>query len=146
MFEVQNPPTGKCSNNGRFPMLPNAQIKTNGPEVKVSGHFSNGHGAGNGSESVSGRGLAHRPVADRLALGVDVATGRKRLDPSLGQIAHACRITHAQLRRAIRARTNGNGADNSLSTPAALATALVNMVGRDAAFDTLFTITSSNGG
>jgi hypothetical protein len=59
--------------------------------------------------SVKGRGLALRSVADRLALGVDLATGVKRLDPSLGQIADACRVTSAQLREAIKARTNGNG-------------------------------------
>jgi len=58
---------------------------------------------------VKGRGLALRSVADRLALGVDLATGVKRLDPSLGQIADACRVTSAQLREAIKARTNGNG-------------------------------------
>src|SRR6516165_6432977 len=58
--------------------------------------------------SVKGRGLALRSVADRLALGVDLATGVKRLDPSLGQIADACRVTPAQLREAIWRRANGS--------------------------------------
>jgi len=88
----------------------NVQVKTAGPAVKItSGHTTNGHG--NGSDAVSGRGLAHRPFVDRLAIAVQVATGVTHLDPSLGQIAAACRVSSAQLREAIKAQANGNGRD-----------------------------------
>jgi hypothetical protein len=66
---------------------------------------------GNGSDAVSGRGLAHRPFTARLAIAVAVATGQRPLDPSLGQIAMACRVSPAQLREAIKARANGNSPD-----------------------------------
>ena len=89
-------------------MLPSAQIKAVSPAVKILPGHSNGNGAGNGTGVVSGRGLAHRPVADRLAIAADVALGVKRLVPSFGQIADACRITSAQLREAIRERANGS--------------------------------------
>jgi hypothetical protein len=108
-------------------MLRSTQIEA--PRLNVngsSGHATNGHGNENGV-NVNGRGLAHRPFADRLALGVDVATGAKRLDPSLGQIAAACRITHTQLRRAIRAQA---------VIKARLRT-IVDTIGIDDAFDLL---------
>jgi hypothetical protein len=89
-------------------MLPNAQIKAASPAVKILVGHSNGNGAGNGTGVVSGRGLAHRPVADRLVIAADLALGVKRLDPSLGQIADACRVTPAQLREAIWRRANGS--------------------------------------
>ena len=89
-------------------MLPNTQIKTASPAVKILVGHPNGNGAGNGTGVASGRGLAHRPVADRLAIAADVALGVKRLVPSFGQIADACRITSAQLREAIRERANGS--------------------------------------
>jgi hypothetical protein len=66
-------------------------------------------GNGNGSKSIRGRGLGHRPFADRLNLAVTVATGERSLDPSLGQIATAFRVSPAQLREAIKARRNGDG-------------------------------------
>ena len=94
-------------------MLPNAYVKTAGPAVKRSspGHTTTTNGDGNGSDAVSGRGLAHRPFVDRLAIAVEVATGVKHLEPSLGQIAAVCRISPVQLREAIKARANGNSRD-----------------------------------
>jgi hypothetical protein len=123
-------------------MLRNAQIETSCPEVNGSlGHAANGcHGA----DIVSGRGLAHRPFADRLALGVDVALGRKKLDPSLGQIAICCRVTHAQLREAIRGRVNGNGHNGSGNAAAAIAVELVAAAGGiDQALTVLSTLAST---
>jgi hypothetical protein len=106
-------------------MLRNAQIKTSRSEVNGSSGHLGANGGGNGADVVSGRGLAHRPATARLALGVDMATGAKRLDPSLGQIAAACRITHTRLRKAIRA-----AAKNRLR-------AIVDTVGLNNAFDLL---------
>jgi hypothetical protein len=66
---------------------------------------------GNGSGEVSGRGLAHRPFAARLAIAVELATGERPLRPSLGQTAAACRVSPTQLRGAIKARANGGSHD-----------------------------------
>jgi hypothetical protein len=110
-------------------MLRNAQIEASRPEVNGS-LGTNGH--------VNGRGLAHRPAAARLALGVDVATGRKKLDPSLGQIADACGVTYTQLRKAIRARANGNGHEDTATAVAkAHIRTIVDLIGINAAMDLL---------
>jgi hypothetical protein len=118
-------------------MLRNVQITASAPEVNgSSGHTTNGNGSGNEPDIVNGRGLAHRPVAARLALGVDVATGEKKLALSLGQIAHACCVTHTQLRKAIRARANGHE-DIAMVVAKSGLRAIVDGVGINDAFNLL---------
>ena len=66
-------------------MLPNAQIKTVSPAVKISsGYTTSTNGNGNGSDALSGRGLAHRKwtLAQRIAHAADVAMGVTQLDLS----------------------------------------------------------------
>jgi hypothetical protein len=117
-------------------MMPtNAYVKTDGPAVKISGHSSNGHGNGAGNV-VSGRGLAHRPAADRLALAVAIATGATRLDPSFAQIAAACRVTHTRLREALKAQANGYE-DVKTAVAKSHLRAIVGAVGLNNAFDLL---------
>jgi hypothetical protein len=95
-------------------MLPITHIKTASPAVKISsGHTTNGNAGGNGSESVSGRGLAHRKLSypERVSLACDVALGQKQFVPSLGQLSSLFHVNVAALRAELKARAaaNGNG-------------------------------------
>jgi hypothetical protein len=119
---------------------------TPGPRVvKLSlGHLGNGNGAGNGVESISGRGLAHRKmtVAERVALATDVATKQKQVELSRGQICSVFHVTHAAIRAEIKARNgNGNGHAGAAVTAAkAHVRAAVNEVGSEATLDLLAAI------
>jgi hypothetical protein len=94
-------------------MLPNAYVKAASPAVKISSGHTTTNGNGNGSDAVSGRGLAHRKwtLAERVAHAADVATGVKHLDLSHGQLCSVFHITAAALRAEIKARA-GNGKED----------------------------------
>jgi hypothetical protein len=63
--------------------------------------------------AVSGRGLAHRRLTrkQRVQLAADLATGQRRLDPSMGQISVLLGVPSAAIAAEIKARVgrNGNG-------------------------------------
>jgi hypothetical protein len=113
-------------------MLRNVQIEVLHPEVNASFTAN-----GNGADMVNGRGLAHRPTAARLKLAVDMATGRKKLDPSLGQIADACGVSYIRLRRAIKAQTNGHEEAVAAEVAKSRLRAIVNLIGIDDAMNLL---------
>jgi hypothetical protein len=56
---------------------------------------------------VNGRGLAHRRLTrkQRLRLAADLATRRRRLDPSLGQISLLLGVPAPAIRAEVKART-----------------------------------------
>ena len=92
-------------------MLPSPHLKTASPGVvKISSGHTTTNGNGNGSDAVSGRGLAHRKwtLAERIAYAADVATGVKHLDLSQGQLCQVFHITPVALRAELKAR-NGKG-------------------------------------
>ena len=92
-------------------MLPSPHLKTASPGVvKISSGHTTTNGNGNGSDAVSGRGLAHRKwtLAERVAFAADLATGVKHLDLSQGQLCQVFHITPVALRAELKAR-NGKG-------------------------------------
>jgi hypothetical protein len=126
-------------------MLPAHHVKTASPGFKISSGHTTTNGNGNGSDAVSGRGLAHRKwtLAERVAFAADLATGVKHLDLSRGQLCSILHVPPAALRAELRARrsaaaANGNGEALCL---AAMATELVARLGLDGAFDLLVEVT-----
>ena len=90
-------------------MLPSPHLKTASPGVvKISSGHTTTNGNGNGSDAVSGRGLAHRKwtLAERIAYAADVATGVKHLDLSQGQLCQVFHITPVALRAELKARND----------------------------------------
>jgi hypothetical protein len=120
-------------------MLPNAQIKAADPAVKFSsGYTTSTNGNGNGSDALSGAGLAHRKwtLAERIAYAADVATGVKHLDLSQGQLCLIFHITPGALRAEIKAR-NGNRREEVLADARTNLREIVDEVGLDAAMNLL---------
>jgi hypothetical protein len=103
-----------------FKMLPNLHLKTASPGVKISSGHTTTNGNGNGSDAVSGRGLAHRKwtLAERIAFAADVATGVKHLDLSRGQLCSIVHVTPAALRAELKARANGSGHEDAMTADA----------------------------
>ena len=102
-------------------MLPNAQIKSVDPAVKLSSGYTIGtNGHRNKSDALSGRGLAHRmwTLAERIAYAADVAMGVKHLDLSRGQLCSIFHITPGALRAELKARANGNGHEDAIAAAA----------------------------
>ena len=120
-------------------MLPNLHLNTASPGVKISSGHTTTNGNGNGSDAVSGRGLAHRKwtLAERIAYAADVATGMKHLDLSQGQLCSIFHITPGALRAEIKARANGNGREEMLADARTNLREIVDEVGLDAAMNLL---------
>ena len=120
-------------------MLPNAQIKTVSPAVKLSSGYTIGtNGHRNKSDALSGRGLAHRKwtLAQRIAYAADVAMGMTQLDLSQGQLCSIFHITPAALRAEIKAR-NGNGHEEVLADVRTNLREIVDEVGLNTTMDLL---------
>jgi hypothetical protein len=120
-------------------MLPNAQIKTVSPAVKISsGYTTSTNGNGNGSDALSGRGLAHRKwtLAQRVALAADVAMDLAEIKLSQTQLCSIFHITPGALRAEIKAR-NGNGREEVLADARTNLREIVDVVGLDAAMNLL---------
>jgi len=100
-------------------MLPNLHLNTASPGVKISSGHTTTNGNGNGSDAVSGRGLAHRKwtLTERIAYAADVAPGA--------------------LRAEIKARANGNGREEMLADARTNLREIVDEVGLDAAMNLL---------
>jgi|SRR6516162_8280179 hypothetical protein len=125
-------------------MLPVHQVTTAGPAVKISsGRTTNGNGGGNGSDPISGRGLAHRKLSypERVSLAADVADHVKWFDPSLSQLASIFRVDVAALRAERKARTTAAN-ENDRETLSAMAVELVARLGLDGALDLLVEVDS----
>jgi len=84
-------------------MLPNLHLNTASPGVKISSGHTTTNGNGNGSDAVSGRGLAHRKwtLTERIAYAADVATGMKHLDLSQGQLCSMLADARTNLREIV---------------------------------------------
>jgi hypothetical protein len=98
---------------------------------------------GNGSVSVSGRGLLRRAYDQRLNMAVDYKLGQLKLDPSLKNICEIFHVSQTDLREALKthaALTNGNGGLEPLT---AMAVELVGQLGLDGAFDLLVEVDDS---
>jgi len=119
-------------------MLPNLHLNTASPGVKISSGHTTTNGNGNGSDAVSGRGLAHRKwtLTERIAYAADVATGMKHLDLSQGQLCSIFHITPGALRAEIKAR-NGNRREEVLADARTNLREIVDEVGLDAAMNLL---------
>ena len=120
-------------------MLPNAQIKIVHPAVKISsGYTTSVNGNGNGSDALSGRGLAHRKwtLAQRIAHAADVAMGMTQLDLSQGQLCSIFHVTPGALRAEIKAR-NGNGHEEMLADAKTYLREIVDEVGLNTTMDLL---------
>ena len=121
-------------------MLPNLHLNTASPGVKISSGHTTTNGNGNGSDAVSGRGLAHRKwtLTERIAYAADVATGVKQLTLSQGQLCTVFHITPAALRAELKARANGNGHEDAMTAAArGHIRAVVNEVGLSTTIDLL---------
>jgi hypothetical protein len=108
-----------------------SQVETDSPSVKKLCN-------GNGSETIRGRGLAHRKwtLAERIGYAADVATRVRRFDPSLGQISSLFHVNVAALRAEIKAR-NGNGHEDALEATRACLRAIVDELGLGVTVDLL---------
>ena len=119
-------------------MLPNLHLNTASPGVKISSGHTTTNGNGNGSDAVSGRGLAHRKwtLTERIAYAADVATGMKHLDLSQGQLCSIFHVTPGALRAEIKAR-NGNGREEVLADAKTYLREIVDEVGHNTTMDLL---------
>ena len=120
-------------------MLPNAQIKTVSPAVKLSsGYTTSTNGNGNGSDALSGRGLAHRKwtLAQRVALAADVAMDLAQIKLSHAQLCLIFHVTPSALRAEIKAR-NGNGREEVLADARTYLREIVDEVGLNTTMDLL---------